>query len=75
MLRVSDGDFDTEQIVKATLSSPSDGNMNNLVGKAITQTDIVGNDTVDLASSVVESATSFFIILIFNVSCLFGAIP
>ena len=57
MLRVSDGDFDTEQIVKATLSSPSDGNMNNLVGKAITQSDIVGNATVDLASSVVESAT------------------
>lgn len=57
MLRVSDGDFDTEQIIKATLSSPSDGNMNNLVGKAITQTDIVGNATVDAASSVVESAT------------------
>ena len=57
MMRVSDGNFDTEQIIKATLSAPSDGNMNNLVGKTITQADIVGNDTVDLASSVVEKAT------------------
>ena len=57
MMRVSDGNFDTEQILKATLSAPSDGNMNNLVGKTITQSDIVGNDTVDLASSVVEKAT------------------
>ena len=57
MMRVSDGNFDTEQILKATLSAPSDGNMNNLVGKTITQADIVGNDTVDIASSVVEKAT------------------
>ena len=57
MMRVSDGNFDTEQIIKATLSAPSDGNMNNLVGKTITQADIVGNDTVDIASSVVEKAT------------------
>jgi len=57
MMRVSDGNFDTEQILKTTLSAPSDGNMNNLVGKTITQADIVGNDTVDIASSVVEKAT------------------
>lgn len=57
MLRVSDGNFETEQIIKGTLSSPTDGNLNNLVGQTITQTDIVGNDTVDTASSVVEKAT------------------
>jgi|TARA_R110001592_G_scaffold58814_5_gene178111 hypothetical protein len=57
MLRVSDGNFENEQIIKATLNSPTDGNMNNLVGKTITQLDIVGNDTVDAASSVIESAT------------------
>ena len=57
MMRVSDGNFDTEQILKATLSAPSNGNMNNLVGKTITQTDIVGNSTVDSASTVVEKAT------------------
>ena len=57
MLRVSDGDFTNEQIIKGTLSSPSDGNMNNLVGQTITQADVVGNATVDLASSVVESSS------------------
>ena len=57
MLRISDGNFNNQQIIKATLNGPSDGNMNNLVGQTITQTDIVGNDTVDTASSVIESAT------------------
>jgi len=57
MLKVSGGNFDTKQILKATISTPTDGDMTKLVGQTITQTDIVGNTTVDLASSVVESAS------------------
>ena len=57
MLRVSDGKFENEQIIKVTLNAPTGGQMQHLVGQTITQADIVGNTDVNEASSVVEQAT------------------
>ena len=57
LLRVSDGKFNTQNVLKATLVSPSDGDMTKLVGQTITQSNIAGNTVVNLATAVVESAT------------------
>ena len=57
LLRVSDGVFQTQNVLKATLVSPSGGDMTKLAGQTITQENIPGNDTVNLASAVVESVT------------------
>ena len=57
LLRVSDGKFNTQNVLKTTLVSPSDGDMTKLVGQTITQANIAGNSVVNLASAVVESAT------------------
>jgi len=57
LLRVSDGNFDTQKIIKATLVSPSDGDMTKLAGQTITQANIPGNTNVNLATAVVESVT------------------
>ena len=57
MLRVSDGNFKTQQILKVTLVSPTDGDMLKLKGQTITQANIVGNNNVNLATAVVEDAS------------------
>ena len=57
LLRVSDGKFNTQNVLKTTLVSPSDGDMTKLVGQTITQSNIAGNTVVNLATAVVESAT------------------
>ena len=57
LLRVSDGNFQTQNLIKATLLSPSNGDMTKLTGQTITQANIAGNTTVNLASAVVESVT------------------
>jgi hypothetical protein len=57
LLRVSDGTFQTQNVLKATLVSPSNGDMTKLTGQTITQANIPGNTTVNLASAVVESVT------------------
>ena len=57
LLRVSDGNFNTDKILKATLVSPSNGDMTKLEGQTITQANIPGNTTVNLATAVVESVT------------------
>jgi hypothetical protein len=57
LLRVSDGNFATQKILKATLVSPSNGDMTKLVGQTITQANIPGNTNVNLATAVVESVT------------------
>jgi len=57
MLRISDGNFETQKILKVTLVSPSNGDMSKLTGQEITQANIAGNTVVNLASAVVESAT------------------
>jgi len=43
MLRVSDGKWSVDSILKVTLISPSDGDTGNLVGQTITQQTVVGN--------------------------------
>ena len=57
LLRVSDGNFSTQKILKATLVSPSNGDMTKLVGQTITQANIPGNANINLATAVVESVT------------------
>ena len=57
LLRVSDGNFQTQNLIKATLLSPSNGDMTKLTGQTITQANIAGNTVVNLASAVVESVT------------------
>jgi len=57
MLRISDGNFSTEKILKVSLVSPTTADMSKLTGQTITQANIPGNTTVNLASAVVESAT------------------
>ena len=57
MLRVSDGKFNTQQVLKVTLVSPTDGDMLKLKGQTITQANIVGNNNVNLATAVVEDAS------------------
>ena len=57
LLRVSDGNFQTQNLIKATLVSPSNGDMTKLTGQTITQANIAGNTVVNLASAVVESVT------------------
>ena len=57
LLRVSDGNFATQKILKATLVSPSNGDMTKLVGQTITQANIPGNTNINLATAVVESVT------------------
>jgi hypothetical protein len=57
LLRVSDGNFDTQKVLKATLVSPSNGDMTKLEGQTITQANIAGNTVVNLASAVVETVT------------------
>ncbi len=57
MLRVSAGKFNTSNILKITLSSPSDGDMTKLKGQTITQANIVGNTNVNLATATVEDVS------------------
>ena len=57
MLRVSDGKFNTTEILKATLVSPTDGDMTKLKGQTITQANIVGNPNVNIATAIVEDVT------------------
>ena len=57
LLRVSDGNFDTQKVLKATLVSPSNGDMTKLEGQTITQTNIAGNTVVNEATAVVETVT------------------
>ena len=58
MLRVSAGKFNTSNILKITLLSPSDGDMSKLKGQTITQANIVGNDAVNLATATVEDVST-----------------
>jgi len=57
MLRVSDGKFSTDTILKVTLKTPSDGNVANLVGQTITQQTVVGNTVIKEATAVVDQVT------------------
>jgi len=57
LLRVSDGVFQTQNVLKATLVSPSGGDMTKLSGQTITQANIPGNTVVNEATAVVESVT------------------
>ena len=57
MLRVSAGKFNTSNILKITLVSPSDGDMTKLKGQTITQANIVGNTNVNLATATVEDVS------------------
>jgi len=57
LLRVSDGNFQTQNVLKATLVSPSNGDMTKLAGQTITQENIPGNTVVNEATAVVESVT------------------
>jgi len=57
MLRISDCNFETQKILKVTLVSPTNGDMSKLTGQTITQANIPGNTTINLASAVVETAT------------------
>ena len=57
LLRVSDGNFQTQNVIKATLLSPSNGDMTKLTGQTITQANIAGNSVVNEATAVVESVT------------------
>ena len=57
MLRVSAGKFNTSNILKITLVSPTDGDMTKLKGQTITQANIVGNTNVNLATATVEDVS------------------
>ena len=57
MLRVSDGDWVVDQILKVTLVEPTDANTANLVGQTITQQTVVGNNNIGEASAVVDTVT------------------
>ena len=58
ILKVSDGDFNTDTTLKATLVSPSTANLTNLAGQTITQTAVVGNESVNTATAVVDAVTT-----------------
>src|SRR5210317_703068 len=57
MLRVSDGKWSVDIILKVTLKSPSNGNIANLVGQTITQQTVVGNTVIQEATAVVDQVT------------------
>jgi len=57
MLRVSDGKWSVDTILKVTLKSPSNGNIANLVGQTITQQTVVGNTVIQEATAVVDQVT------------------
>ena len=57
MLRVSDGDWVVDTIMKVTLVSPSGGNTANLAGQTITQQTVVGNTVIGEATAVVDTVT------------------
>ena len=57
MLRVSAGKFNTSNILKITLVSPTDGDMTKLKGQTITQANVVGNTNVNLATATVEDVS------------------
>ena len=57
MLRVSDGDWTVDTIMKVTLVSPSGGNTANLAGQTITQQTVVGNSVIGEATAVVDTVT------------------
>ena len=57
MLRVSDGKWSVDTILKVTLISPSGGDTGNLVGQTITQKTVVGNTVIQEASAVVDLVT------------------
>jgi len=57
MLRVSDGKWSVDSILKVTLISPSDGDTGNLVGQTITQQTVVGNTVIQEATAVVDLVT------------------
>ena len=57
MLRVSDGDWVVDTLLKVTLVSPTDGNTANLVGQTITQQTNPGNTSFSEATAVVDSVT------------------
>ena len=54
MLRVSDGEWRKRKLLKVVLSSPVDADTSNLLNQTITQTDIVGNSYVNIATAVVN---------------------
>ena len=58
ILKVSDGDFNTDTTLKATLVSPSTASLTNLAGQTITQTAVVGNASVNTATAVVDAVTT-----------------
>ena len=58
LLKVSDGDFNKDITLKATLVSPTGGSLTNLVGQTITQTAVVGNDNVNTATAVIDAVTT-----------------
>ena len=57
MLRVSDGKWSVDTILKVTLISPSNGDTGNLVGQTITQQTVVGNTVIQKATAVVDLVT------------------
>ena len=57
MLRVSDGKWSVDTILKVTLISPSNGDTGNLVGQTITQQTVVGNTVIQEATAVVDLVT------------------
>jgi len=57
MLRVSDGNWSVDSILKVTLISPSNGDTGNLVGQTITQQTVVGNTVIQEATAVVDLVT------------------
>lgn len=58
LLKVSHGNFNTDTTLKVTLVSPTGGLLTNLIGQTITQTAVVGNDSVNIATAVVDVVTT-----------------
>ena len=57
MIRVSDGKFDTQQVLRCTEVGTSD--TSNLIGQTITQANVAGNGSINEATAIVENVFKF----------------
>ena len=57
MIRVSDGKFDTQKVLRCTEVGTSDAS--NLIGQTITQANVAGNGSINEATAIVENVFKF----------------
>ena len=57
MLRVSDGKWTTTKIIRATLLTPTTGDMTRLTSQTVTQDNVIADANINLATAVVDSVS------------------